>query len=36
MEKEEVNEAREDLDNLINNYKDIKFGNLNDSSSEEN
>ena len=36
MEKEEVNEAREDLDNLINNYKDIKFGNLDDSSSEEN
>ena len=36
MEKEEVNEAREDLDNLINNYKAIKFGNLDDSSSEEN
>ena len=36
MEKEEVDEAIEDLDNLINNYKDIKFGNLNDSSSEEN
>jgi tubulin alpha len=36
LEKEEVNEAREDLDNLINNYKDIKFWDLNDSSSEEN
>ena len=29
MEEEEVNKAREDLDNLINNYKDIKFCNFN-------